>query len=92
MPVRDKYALQKWMAAYDRGRRKGEGSKRTSNRVLVYTTRYLPSGEQDHLLLFILDEPAAHEVAEMRTPDNKRLMAQLASCAADFIDSGEITA
>lgn len=60
--------------------------------MLVYATRSPPGGGVEHLLLFILDEPEAHETAQMKTPDAKELMGQLASCAAYFVDDGSITA
>lgn len=92
MPVQDSGALERWMATHNRGVQKGNWGRKTSDRVLVYATRSLPGGEEEHLLLFILDEPQAHETAQMKTPEAKKLMAQLASCAADFMDDGSVTA
>ncbi len=92
MPVQDKDALELWLATHKRGVRQGKGGRKTSDRVLVYATRNLPRGGVEHLLLFILDEPEAHETAQMKTPDAKTLMGQLASCAANFMDDGSIAA
>lgn len=92
MPVQDSDALERWLATHRRGVQKGNWGRKTSDRVLVYATRSLPGGEEEHLLLFILDEPEAHETANMKTSDAKTLMGLLASCAADFIDDGSITA
>jgi hypothetical protein len=92
MPVQNKYAFERCMATHNRGVMKGHWGCMTSDRVLVYATRSPPGGEEKHLLLFILDEPEAHETANMKTSDAKTLIGQLASCAADFIDDGSITA
>lgn len=92
MPVQDKDALELWLATHNRGVQQGKWGRKTSDRALVYATRSLPGGGVEHLLLFILDEPEAHETAQMKTPDAKTIMRQLASCAADFMDDGSITA
>lgn len=92
MPVQNSSARDRWMATHKQGIQKGRWSRKTSDRVLVYATRRPPGGKEEHLLLFILDEPEAHETANMKTPDAKQLMGQLASCAADFMDDGSIKA
>ena len=61
-------------------------SRKTSDRVLVYA--------QDHthgyLLIYILSEPDAHEIARMLTPDNDLLMRKLVKIAERFIYTGQI--
>jgi hypothetical protein len=89
-PVADLKALKTWKKHYDIGKKNGRGSRRTSNRVLIYATRQTASGEQEHLLMFILTEPDAHEVAEMRTADNRRFMEQFSECAAAFLHDGTV--
>ncbi|PTT42367.1 hypothetical protein DBR23_03680 [Acidovorax sp. HMWF018] len=69
-------------------RRWRKGWQKTSDRVLVYAQ------DQTHgyLLIYILDEPGAHEIAEMRSPEDEKLMKQMAKVASDFIFDGSIRA
>jgi mRNA interferase YafO len=82
VPLKDAEALTKWERFFRLKKRK------ISNRVLVYVS----STSGNHLLLFILDEPSAHEVAEMKTPEHQKLMLQMADVAAAFLHDGSITA
>lgn len=82
VPLKDADALVKWGIDWSRGRRK------TSDRALVYVS----DPYYGHLLLYILDEPSAHSVAKMQTPDDRELMEQFAMVAAHFIQTGEIQA
>ena len=61
-------------------------SRRTSDRVLVYAS----GSSVDHLLIYILEEPEAHAIAEMRTPEDKALMARFAQVAAAFLFDGTV--
>lgn len=90
-PVADVEDLKTWKKRYDIGVKNGTGSRRTSNRVLIYVSRQLPGGVEDHLLMFILNEPDAHEIAEMKTEGNKAFMEQFSQCAADFLFDGTIS-
>lgn len=45
-----------------------------------------------HLLLWILDEPGSHEIALMKSPEDRTLMLQFAAVADHFIQTGEIAA
>jgi hypothetical protein len=42
--------------------------------------------------LAILDEPQAHQIARMQTPEDEELMKAFAAVADRFIQTGEITA
>lgn len=69
-----------WDAAWSR---KGHG-KRVSNTVLIYAFDL----NHGYLLLTILWEPDAHDIADMLTPQDRQLMTDLASVAAQFIFAG----
>lgn len=89
-PVADKAALDVWRRAFAAGKSSGKGSKRTSDRALVYASRQLAAGGEDHLLIYILAEPDAHQVARMATAEDRHLMQQLASTAAALIENGAV--
>lgn len=72
----------RWGEAWRRGGRK------VSDRALVYVY----DSVHGYLLLFILDEPEAHEIAKMKTPEHRQLMLQFATVANHFIHTGEIQA
>ncbi|WP_156382393.1 type II toxin-antitoxin system YafO family toxin [Acidovorax sp. Leaf160] len=61
--------------------------KKTSNTVLFYAGSAKLNRD---LLLFVVTEPNGHDVQEMNTPDDNRLMNMLADQAAAYIDTGEI--
>jgi hypothetical protein len=63
-------------------------SHRTSDHVLVYVA----DDAGDILLIAILDEPGAHAVADMRTPENKATMEGFAAVAEAFRYNGSIVA
>ena len=67
---------------------KRPASHRTSDMALVY----VQDGSGDFLLIAILDEPSAHSVADMRTPENKATMEGFAAVAEAFCDDGSIIA
>lgn len=90
VPLHDQTALQKWLALYQLGMTKGHWTRRTSNRVLIYATRSLAGGGEAHLLMYILNEPDAHEIALMKTAGDRRFMEQFATCAAAFIHDGTV--
>ena len=51
---------------------------------------YVASDTGDCLLIAILDEPGAHAVADMRTPENKATMEAFAAVAEAFCDDGSV--
>jgi mRNA interferase YafO len=80
VPLKDAEALRKWERALDWRRRK------TSDRVLVYAGK----DGGPYLLIFILDEPDAHTIAEMHTREDRETMEGFAEVAAAFLDDGDI--
>ncbi|MDI9335043.1 MAG: type II toxin-antitoxin system YafO family toxin [Cytophagales bacterium] len=82
VPFADIEALKRWDKAFDRKRRK------VSNRALIY----VEDERLGCLLLFILPEPEAHEVAKMQTPQDRALMLGLAKVAGEFLVNGRIVA
>lgn len=72
--------LEVWNKQWQRRGRK------TSDRVLVY----VENGRGDYLLIFILPEPMAHEIAKMQTPAHRQIMESFASVAAKFLETGQI--
>jgi len=89
-PAHDQQALSKWLYQHQAGMSRGKWQRKTSNRVLVYASRRAPLGGEDHLLMQILNEPDAHQIALMKTAADKHLMEQFAECAAAFIHDGTI--
>lgn len=82
VPLKDVSALSRWDIDWQRRTRK------RSDRHLVYVS----DPYYGHLLLWILDEPGAHEIALMKSPDDVELMKQFAAVAARFIRTGEVMA
>ena len=82
VPLRDFEQKVKWDRAWE------VRSRKTSDRALVYVSDL----RHGHLLLYILDEPSAHSVARMQTPDDRQLMKAFARVADRFIQTGEIAA
>lgn len=80
-PMGDPEGLKKWNAAW---RRRG---RKVSDRALVYC-----EDGADYLLIFILPEPDAHEIARMATPEDRHSMEAFARIAAAFIERREIIA
>jgi mRNA interferase YafO len=72
--------LEVWNKQWQRRGRK------TSDRVLVY----VENGRDDYLLIFILPEPMAHEIAKMQTPAHRQIMESFASVAAKFLETGQV--
>lgn len=64
------------------------GAEKISNRALVYAE----DAQGNFLLIFILDEPDAHAIAQMRTMEDKTLMRQFVQVAELWAFNGEITA
>jgi len=81
-PLSNPLARQDWDVAWRRR------SRKTSDRALVYVT----DSVHGHLLVAILDEPGAHDVAAMQTPEDAKIMRQLAMVAEQFINFGKIIA
>lgn len=82
VPVLDQLQRSAWNKAWKlRGRK-------TSDRVLVYTQ----NSRGNFLLIFILSEPDAHEIARMRNPKHKSIMDGFANVAAAFLFDGSIIA
>lgn len=82
VPLCDLNQLSEWNKAWRRR------SRKTSDRALVYAE----DNSGNYLLIFILDEPTAHEIARMRTSENKTLMLQFAAVADAWAFNGEIIA
>jgi hypothetical protein len=85
MPSVNKGDHDLWMK---RWRLKRPASHRTSDHVLVYVA----DDHGDWLLIAILDEPGAHAIADMRTPENKATMEGFAAVAEAFRANGAIIA
>lgn len=81
-PVIDQSSISLWTKMFRRG------SRKTSNRALVYAH----NGRGDYLLIYILSEPDAHEVAQMKSAANKAIMEGFANTAAAFMDDGSVIA
>ena len=82
VPLKDKNQLSAWNKAWELGKRK------TSNRVLIY----VDDNKGNFLLIFILSEPDAHEIALMKSELHKKLMESFAIIAKEFIFDGSIVA
>lgn len=82
VPMADAVALAKWNQGWRRR------SRKLSDRALVYVS----DPYCGNLLIFILDEPSAHAISRMTTPDDRQLMHQFAAVADHFIQTGEIVA
>jgi len=80
VPLEDTTALRLWDIHWRRR------SRKTSDRVLVYVSDH----HYGHLLIFILEEPIAHEIAQMKTGDHKTTMRGLAKVAEQFIHDGTV--
>jgi hypothetical protein len=82
VPQLDKSQQEKWLRVWKvRGRK-------TSDRVLIY----VKDKKGNFLLIFILTEPNAHEVARMETKINEQTMKGFAAIAEAFIDDGSVIA
>lgn len=76
-----------WNVIWDRAQRSGkEPSRRVSDTVLVYAD----GGHYGYLLITILWEPYAHDVAEMKTEEDIELMNDMAFVAEKFVYFGKI--
>lgn len=84
-PMSDREDLERWNKAYYS--RHKHARPKVSNRVLVYCQ----DGE-DYLLIFVLAEPDAHEIAKMNTADDRATMLGFARVANAFIQKREIIA
>ena len=84
MPSVNKGDHDLWMKRWNLKR---PSSHRTSDHALVYI-----SDNFGALLIAILDEPGAHSVADMRTPENKATMAGFAAVAEAFLANGSVIA
>lgn len=80
VPITQADLLAKWHKAFK------TKSRKTSDRVLVY----VDDGAKNLLLIFILPEPDAHDIAKMQTAQDKAIMLGFAEVAAAFLDTGEI--
>lgn len=82
VPLLDVEQMSRWEKDWKRRTRK------RSDRHLVYVSDQY----YGHLLLWILDEPGSHEIAVMKTPEDRELMLQFAAVADHFIQTGEVIA
>jgi len=85
MPSVNKGDNDLWMKRWRLNR---PASHRTSDMALVYVL----NDAGDFLLIAILDEPGAHAVADMRTPQSKATMERFAAVAEAFCSDGSIIA
>ena len=79
VPLLDKNQLEQWDKNWQHRR------LRTSDRALVYV-----QDNQRFLLIDILPEPFVHQIAQMKTPQDKRLMETFAKIAEQYIYHHEI--
>lgn len=82
VPVIDKSQLYSWKKKFS------FRSRKTSDRVLIY----VDDKKGNFLLVYILSEPDAHEVARMKTQQHREIMESFAAIAEAFIDDGSIIA
>lgn len=82
VPIRETSALKVWWQRFR------HGSRKVSDRHLVYCQ----DRRGKFLLIYILAEPTAHEVARMKTPEHRSLMLQFAAVAEAFRTDGSIIA
>ena len=82
VPIAQIDKLAKWNKVW---KRKG---RKTSDRVLVYVS----NASDAALLIYVLPEPDAHEIARMETAEDKKLMHSFAEIAATFLHGGEVIA
>lgn len=61
-------------------------TRKTSDRALVYTQDRL----HGFLLIFVLQEPHAHAIAQMTTPQDRELMGKFIKIAERFADTGKV--
>ncbi|KQV51333.1 type II toxin-antitoxin system YafO family toxin [Duganella sp. Root336D2] len=80
VPLKDYDQLANWKKKFR------HRSRKTSDRVLVYVS----DKRKGHLLIYILDEPDAHEIARMKTAEHRELMEGFAVVASEFLDTGEV--
>ena len=74
-PLDDAAATAKWDLQYAHKKIK------TSDRALIYAH----NGNDCYLLIYILDNPGAHETAKMNTQKTKALMKYYAALAEQYI-------
>lgn len=80
MPVADPVQNAAWR---ELARKKAE---KVSDRALVYVT----DAGNNHLIIYLLEEPEAHTIARMGTEEHKLLMTKFAAIAAEFLKSGKV--
>lgn len=80
VPITDRVKLRQWNRAWRRR------SRKVSDRALVY----VDGGKGKYLLIYILDEPGAHDIAKMKTAKHKELMGAFAAIAEAFLYNGEV--
>ncbi len=73
VPVINLENKQRWDKNWESGRR------RTSDTCLVYV-----QDDQDYLLITILPEPLAHQIAQQETAEDKQIMARFYEIAEQF--------
>lgn len=80
VPLADMFQLAAWDKAW------GRRGRKTSDRCLVY----VKDTQGTYLLIFILSEPDAHTVAQMKDSQCREIMEGFANVAAHFLDTGAI--
>ncbi|MEI6746739.1 MAG: type II toxin-antitoxin system YafO family toxin [Methylococcaceae bacterium] len=82
VPLIDQKQLAVWNKKWQFGGRK------TSDRVLIY----VEDNRNNFLLIFILSEPDAHKIAQMKELKHEQLMKRFASVSEQFMFDGTILA
>lgn len=82
VPLVDQKQLAAWNKKWQFGGRK------TSDRVLIY----VEDNRNNFLLIFILPEPDAHKIAEMKEPKHQQLMKRFAIISEQFLFDGTVAA
>jgi hypothetical protein len=79
-PSEESSDYARWQTFYKRR------SRKTSDRHLIYVT----NSNEDHLLIFLIDEPDAHAIALMKTAADRQAMEDLAIVAENFLWDGTV--
>lgn len=80
VPFNDHHSRKRWYEVF------GRRGRKTSDRHLVYVA----DDKGNFGLIFILDEPHAHRIAQMRTAEEKAVMTSFAVVAENFLWDGSL--
>jgi hypothetical protein len=79
-PENDPFEIESW------GKKADKYALKVSDTALIYAY----DSVYGYLLIYIVREPDAHEIARMATPESKRLMENLCDVAEEFIFTGKV--